>query len=284
MTRLSFSVEINATPEKIWQVLWEPFYYETWTSAFAENSTVTTDHWLEGSRVLFGDGTGNGMISRVESHRPRSFMSFKHLGMIVDGVEKIPDEKTESWAGAMENYTLTEKDGACTLLVETDITDDFASYMQSAWPRALEILKGLAEGNRKPVITIHARVEAPADRAWESWTGPAHVMQWNQASDDWHCPAAANELKPGGRFTYTMAARDGSFRFDFGGRYEEIREKEFIHATMDDGRMWKTWFRPENGVVVITEKFEAETMHSLEMQQGGWQAILDNYKKYTETL
>lgn len=284
MTRLSFSVQFNASPEKVWQALWDLANYETWTSAFAENSTVQTDNWKEGSRVLFGDGAGNGMVSRVESHRPGVFMSFRHLGMIMDGVEKMQDEATGNWAGALENYTLTEDNGLCTLLVETDTVEEYVAYMQDTWPKALAILKGLAEGTRQPVITIHALVEAGPDLAWESWTRPEHVMQWNHASDDWHCPAAANDLKEGGHFSFTMAARDGSFSFDFGGRYEEIRDKEYIHATLGDGRMWKTWFRPENGFVRITEKFEAENMNPLEMQQGGWQSILNNYKKYTETL
>lgn len=282
MTRLSFSARINASPEKVWQALWDQVYYETWTSAFTENSTVQTDNWREGSRVMFVDGTGNGMISRVEAHRPGAFMSFMHLGMIVDGVEKMQDETEGGWAGAIENYTLTENEGACNLLVETDMLDEFVSHMESTWPRALEILKGLAEGHRKPVITIHARVEAGPDLAWECWTRPEHVMQWNHASDDWHCPAASNDLRAGGNFSYTMAARDGSFSFDFGGKFEEVREKEYIHATLGDGRMWKTWFRTENGFVKVTEKFEAEQINSLDLQQGGWQAILNNYKKYTE--
>jgi uncharacterized protein YndB with AHSA1/START domain len=109
-------------------------------------------------------------------------------------------------------------------------------------------------------------------------------MQWNHASDDWHCPAAANDLKTGGKLSATMAAKDGSFSFDFLAIHNEIKEHELLHSTMGDGRMWKTIFKADGDKTIVTERFEAESENTLELQQGGWQAILNNFKKYTETV
>jgi uncharacterized protein YndB with AHSA1/START domain len=284
MQKINFSTRINAPREKVWNSLWEIFHYNTWTSPFTEGSTVQTNNWNEGSKVLFLDGNGNGMVSMVASNRPNEFMSFKHLGIVKDGMEDTSSEEVKTWAGAMENYTLNGENGGTILNIETDITDDFKEYMMKTWPVALEKLKGLAEGTVKPVITVSAEISAPVAKVWESWTKPEHVMQWNNASDDWHCPKASNDLKNGGKFSFTMAAKDGSFSFDFGGDYNEVKENEFIHATMGDGRMWKTYFKADGDKTTVTERFEAENMNSLEMQHVGWQGILNNFKKYTESL
>ena len=134
----------------------------------------------------------------------------------------------------------------------------------------------------KTVITVSNTVNAPVQKVWEYWTTPKHIMQWNNASADWHTPAAENDLRTGGSFKSTMAAKDGSFSFDFAGIYDEVREYEYIAYTIGDGRKVEISFTSEGVATKVVECFEAEDMHSLEMQQGGWQAILDNFKKYTE--
>lgn len=138
--------------------------------------------------------------------------------------------------------------------------------------------------NEKTVITIAASVNAPIEKVWECWTTPKHIMQWNQASPDWHCPASSVDLKVGGKFSSTMAAKDGSFSFDFWGTYNDILENELIMATLGDGRMWKTTFASNGDVTEVVESFEAESQNPAEMQQAGWQAILNSFKQYTENL
>lgn len=138
--------------------------------------------------------------------------------------------------------------------------------------------------NEKTVITIAASVNAPIEKVWECWTTPEHIMQWNQASPDWHCPASAVDLKIGGKFSATMAAKDGSFSFDFWGTYDDILENELIMVTMGDGRKWKTTFASNGDVTEVVESFEAESQNPAEMQQAGWQAILNSFKQYTENL
>jgi uncharacterized protein YndB with AHSA1/START domain len=131
-------------------------------------------------------------------------------------------------------------------------------------------------------ITIETTVNAPIEKVWECWTIPQHIMQWNNASDDWHTTSAINNLHTGGHFSFRMEAKDGSFGFDFGGTYDVIKANELISYTMGDGRKAKVIFTGEGDRTKITETFEAETENPIEMQRSGWQAILDNFRMYTE--
>lgn len=284
MEKISFQVKINAAKEKVWNCLWDLIYYQTWTSVFAETSTVITDNWKEGSKILFVDHSGNVMVSKVLSNKENDTMTFQHQGMIKDGIEDTTSDEMKAWSGATESYHVVEHDGTTTLSASLDSNEQMKDFFSSTFPLALEKVKGLAEGTIKPIITVIATVNAPVSKVWESWTKPDHITKWNQANDDWHCPASTNDVKTGGKFSTTMAAKDGSFSFEFGGDYNEVKENEMIAATMSDGRMWKTYFKPNENTTTVIERFEAEAMNSLELQQGGWQAILNNFKKYTETI
>jgi uncharacterized protein YndB with AHSA1/START domain len=132
-------------------------------------------------------------------------------------------------------------------------------------------------------ITVEATVNAPVEKAWEIYTNPDHVTQWNHASDDWHSPHAENDLRPGGKFLYRMEAKDGSFGFDFGGVYDEVKPHELIAYTIGDGRKVQTIFAKEGNATKVTVTFEAENQNPVDMQRGGWQAILDNFKKHAES-
>jgi uncharacterized protein YndB with AHSA1/START domain len=133
------------------------------------------------------------------------------------------------------------------------------------------------------VLTVEAIVNAPIDKVWTYWTSPEHLTKWNHASDDWHCPAAEINLTVGGKFSATMAAKDGSASFDFWGIYDAIVTEKELHITIGDGRKWSVFFSVEGDVTKVVESFEAETMNPVELQQQGWQMILNNFKKYTET-
>ena len=126
----------------------------------------------------------------------------------------------------------------------------------------------------KTKITVQALVNAPVKKVWEAWTTPAAIMQWNFASDDWYCPGAANDLRVGGKFTSRMEAKDGSFGFDFEGIYDEVVDLKKITYRMPDGRQATTTFTGKGEKTEVTTIFDAETENSVELQQGGWQAIL----------
>ena len=136
----------------------------------------------------------------------------------------------------------------------------------------------------KTIITVATTVNAPIQKIWECWTKPEHITQWNNASDDWHTPTATNDLQVGGTFTSRMEAKDGSMGFDFGGKYDAIRTNEYIEYTLEDDRKVKVNFTAAGISTKISESFDAENMNTPELQKTGWQAILDNFKKYTETV
>lgn len=138
-------------------------------------------------------------------------------------------------------------------------------------------------GTGTPVtITIETIVHSPVEDVWTYWTEPKYITQWNKASDDWHTPFAENDLRVGGKFVSRMEAKDGSFGFDFGGVYEEVSINESISYSIADGRKVKIDFIRQGNDTKIIESFEAEATNAVEMQQAGWQAILDNFKKYAE--
>jgi len=135
----------------------------------------------------------------------------------------------------------------------------------------------------KTVVTVESTIQAPVEKVWERWTQPQHIINWCSASDDWHTPRAENDLRVGGSFVSRMEAKDGSLGFDFGGIYDAVRKNEYIEYTMEDGRKVQITFSPKGDVTKVVESFEAESMNPVELQKGGWQAILDNFKKYTES-
>ncbi len=134
----------------------------------------------------------------------------------------------------------------------------------------------------KKIITVANTINAPVAKVWEFWTTPKHIEKWNNASDDWHTPHAENDLRVGGKFLSRMEAKDGSFGFDFIGIYDEVEESKAIAYTLEDERKVKITFINEGNETKVIESFEAEEENSVELQQGGWQAILDNFKKYVE--
>ena len=144
MEKLKFSVTIDAPREKVWDVLLGEKTYPMWTAPFAEGSRVETD-WQEGSKAVFLDGTGQGMVARIARNIPNEFLSIQHLGELKNGVEDLDSEEVKKWAGALENYWLKTTNGSTELLIELDTVEEFKEYMEKAWPKALAKVKELAE-------------------------------------------------------------------------------------------------------------------------------------------
>jgi uncharacterized protein YndB with AHSA1/START domain len=136
-------------------------------------------------------------------------------------------------------------------------------------------------GNSKK-ITIETTISASPQKVWSYWTKPEHITKWNFATNDWQCPKASNDLKVGGKYSARMEAKDGSFGFDFEAIYDEVIEAKKITYTMGDGRKATTLFEDLSDKTKVTTVFDAENTNSEEMQKNGWQAILENFKKYSE--
>lgn len=138
----------------------------------------------------------------------------------------------------------------------------------------------------KKEITVEASINAPIEKAWECWTKPEHIVKWCFASDDWHAPSSTNDLRIGGRFSTRMEAKNGKESFDFDGVYTKVDENEKIEYTMDgeDERKVRILFEKNGEKCRIIETFDAENENSLELQRDGWQSILNNFKKYAESV
>jgi uncharacterized protein YndB with AHSA1/START domain len=136
----------------------------------------------------------------------------------------------------------------------------------------------------KTPITVKASINAPIEKVWKRFTNPDDIVKWNSASDDWHTPRAENDLRRGGHFTYRMEARDGSTGFDFDGIYEKVLVYREIDYKIGDGRKVRILFNPVKNKTEVIETFESEETNPIELQRQGWQAIMNNFKKYVESV
>ncbi len=133
------------------------------------------------------------------------------------------------------------------------------------------------------MISVDTLINSPLEKVWQHWVSPESIIKWNHASDDWHCPSATNDFKIGGTFSYTMSAKDGSSTFNFTGIYTKIEPQKLIETTLTDGRKVSVDFeKVDDQNTIVTENFETEETNSIDQQRTGWQAILDNFKKYCE--
>lgn len=130
-------------------------------------------------------------------------------------------------------------------------------------------------------ITVETIVHAPIANVWSTYTTPDDIKHWNAASDDWHTTKASVDLRVGGAFSSRMEAKDGSFGFDFAGTYTKIVPQQLIEYAFGD-RTASITFTPGGDGVTVRVTFDPEAENSIEMQRGGWQAILNNFKKYIE--
>ena len=134
------------------------------------------------------------------------------------------------------------------------------------------------------MITVTTTINASVQKVWNAWNQPEHITQWYFASEDWHAPRATNELNINGKFSIRMEAKDGSFGFDLVGVYDEIETNSLIKYHLEDGRNVEIHFSENEGTTTILEKFDPESQNTHELQQQGWQMILNNLKKYVESI
>ncbi len=132
------------------------------------------------------------------------------------------------------------------------------------------------------MITVSTKINSNIEKIWNYWTSPIHIANWTFASSDWHVPFAENDLQINGKFKTRMEAKDGSFGFDFEGIYSNIIENQLIEYHIIDSRKVSIQFIQNQDFVEIIESFDPENENTLELQQQGWQSILDNFKNYVE--
>lgn len=145
MTREEFVINIDARRGKVWETLWNDDSYREWTSVFSPGSSAETD-WEKGSKILFTDGKGSGMVAEIADKVPHEYMAFRHLGEIKDGVEDLEAAKENGWHGAMETYKLSGDENATELTVQLDMMEEYRDMFMETFPKALQRVKELAEG------------------------------------------------------------------------------------------------------------------------------------------
>lgn len=145
MQTQQFSVAIDAPKEKVWNALWDDANYRKWTTVFHEGSYMEATALTEGADVRFLGPGGGGMYSKIDAVEPNAKMVFKHLGVVKDMVNQPLDEETKKWAGGKEKYFLEEQNGKTELKVELDVIEGFEDYFSESFPKALQLVKEIAE-------------------------------------------------------------------------------------------------------------------------------------------
>lgn len=276
MIQLNFSTSINAPVEKVWFSLWNKSHYENWVSVFYEGSYAITD-WNKGSKVHFLSPEGSGMFSVISEMIPNKKMTFHHKGEVKEHVEH---EEKKEWLGSEESYVLVEDNGNTILNVNLTLDENWQDYFKETFPKALAKIKTLAENDTVETITVQTFIDKPVSEVWDYYTNPKHIVNWNFASDDWHCPTAENDPQTGGKFSYRMEAKNGSIGFDLEGEYSGVIPNKKLAYQFSDNRKVCTDFVPFNGGTMVLGSFEPENIHSIYLQRDGWQAILNNFRKY----
>ncbi|MES2779518.1 MAG: SRPBCC domain-containing protein [Bacteroidota bacterium] len=279
MKTLTFTETIEASAAKVWFTLWNDHSYREWTGAFYPGSYTISD-WQLGSSIQFVGPNGDGIDSIITEMIPNEKMVFTHQGTLKNFTPVENDPESMMWKGATESYMLTETNGVTTLTVKLDSADEFIDNFSEAFPKSLTIVKQRAENF---AITIETTINAPVEKVWNYWSDPERIKQWNNPSPDWHTPRAENDLRVGGSFLSRMEAKDGSFGFDFNGIYSTVDKNQKIEYAMPDGRKVSVIFTTIGDTTKITETFDPESENSYDMQYGGWMAILQSFKSYTET-
>ncbi len=274
---LKFSTEITANTDNLWFVLWNKAQYKMWTSAFSEGGSLAITDWQEGSYVHFVNNEGDGIFAKITENVKNQIMSFRHQGQVKNSIKQQVDP---IWENALEQYVIKEINGKVRLEVNFESPADYVSFFEKTFPKALENIKNQTENL---FINISAEILKPIEQVWEYYNTPEHIVNWNFAADTWHCPSSENNLKEGGNFKNTMAAKDGSFSFDFEGEYKKIEiHKYILYHIKGDNREVHIYFEKKAAKTLVTIKFQPESMNPLELQESGWQAILNNFKTYIE--
>lgn len=148
MKTQQYTIEINASAARVYDVMLHQETYKLWTTEFAPNSDFEGS-WAKGAKIIFTtEGEKKeGMLARIRENIPAQFVSIEHYGMLSDGEEITEGPTVESWAGSQENYTFDEKDGVTTLIVDVDTDDKYLDYFNETWPRALKKLKAICEAS-----------------------------------------------------------------------------------------------------------------------------------------
>ncbi len=273
----NLEIEINASIEKVWLALTNANEFHKWM----KRVTVATD-WKQGSEIIYTCYDETGKVMQWEGMEMIWQGSIKTIRLHKELTCIYPSQST----GLIEESYLLEKlDGNKTKLLQIQIvtTQAVADGYKDGTLHSLQLLKNHLE-SMSTKIKVSTTVNAPIAKVWACYTQPEHITNWNFASDDWLCPRAENDLRVGGKYSARMEAKDGSFGFDFEAIYTKVEMPQELTYTMADGRIATTSFETIEHQTLVSTTFDPENENPAEMQQQGWQMILNNFKKYTESV
>lgn len=282
MIRIHVEREFSVGPEVLWELVVDSDHYRFWTEAFSEGSMFYGD-WTKGSDIRFvaedENGIESGILSEIIESKWPEFISIKHVGLVMNGVNDYDSDLANKWSPAFENYSfIPTNNGTSVFAVEQDVPEEQAEEFKLNWENAFDRIALRLEtsvdiGN---VITLHEKSSHSAEEIWERLVVPEKVMTWNYASEDWHCPEARNDLEVGGEFHYEMAAKDGNVSFDYWGTYTEVEAPNRLSFVLGDGRKVGIDITEKPYGCLVEERFEAEKQNNLNLQRQGWKNILKN--------
>lgn len=285
--------EFDAERQLVWDAWTKAELLDQWWAPKPYRNRTKTMDFREGGHWLYA------MISpKEEVHWCRAdYLKIEHRRRF-SATDAFCDEAgniNETFPRAQWNNVFTDHAGNMTLVNITitygdlaDLEKVLAMGFQDGFTMGLgnldELLLTLKQHTKmnQNKITIEALISAPTERVWEIWTEPAHITRWNFATDEWHCPRAENDLRVGGKYFARMEAKDGGMGFDFEAVYDEVVAYKTMTYTLADGRQVTTAFENAGGATKVVTTFDAEADNPADMQRAGWQAILNNFKRYTE--
>ncbi len=282
--------EFAADLSLVWRAWTEAELLDQWWAPKPWKTETKSMDFRPGGRWLYDmvgpEGERHGSLQRFEEIAKEEF--FTGEDAFTDSEGNVNEEMP---VGFWKNtFVATERGTLVTSFIqypnrealETIVNMGMAEGLSLAQDNLDELLAALAGSPSGGKITVKAVIAAAPDKVWERYTAPEHITQWNFASDDWHCPRAENDMRVGGKYSARMEAKDGSWGFDFEAVYDEIEDGKSFTYTMEDGRKVTADFNDLGGQTEVVVTFYAESENPVEMQQAGWQAILDNFKKYAE--
>lgn len=284
MKTLKQAIVIQATPATIWSAIISDHKYRIWTDVFQENSQFS-GVWQIGEELQFTDGVG-GILAKVTTLEYPDTIELNYIGIVDAGTPIYLTSEASDWARATETYSLASLAPDLTRFsVEISCPNDAYLEFEQMWSEGMIAFKHVCESSDHDFtsLTVSQTVDKPVADVWSHWTTPTSITSWNFASPDWHCPTAVHDFRVGGHFSYTMAARDESFQFDYSGTFTAIVPNEYLQLLLDDGRQVAIHFIKVGETTAVFEVFDAETQNSHELQLSGWQAILDNFVTFVLT-
>ena len=125
------SIDINASKEKVGEVLLLNKYTLRWYAAFSPGSHAETD-WQIGSNAIFKDNSNEGIVGAIVVNRPAEVISIEYQGVVSKGQEDYDSDFAQAIKGCRETYRLLNKDGLTQFAINVNMGAEYFDMMSAA--------------------------------------------------------------------------------------------------------------------------------------------------------